>query len=79
MGIRRWATVNIGFLGILLVTQPGFQEFRLGTLAGLVSGLIYALFQISTRTLAQQETPLVTVLYTALVGAVTMNVLIPVY
>jgi len=79
VGIRRWAAVIIGFLGILLVTQPGFQEFRLGTLAGLDLGLIFALFQISTRTFAQQETPLVTVLYTALVGVVTMNVLIPVY
>ena len=79
VGIRRWAAVIIGFFGILLIIQPGFQEVQFGTFAGLGSGFIFALFQISTRTLVQQETPLVTVLYTAIVGALTMNILIPEY
>ena len=79
VGIHRWVALIMGFLGSLLIIQPGFQELRLGTLAGLGSGLIFALFQISARTLAQQETLVVMVLYTVLVGAVTMNFLIPVY
>ena len=79
VGIRRWLAVIIGFIGILFIVQPGFQEIRLGTLASLGAGVIWAFFQIITRSLAQQEIPLVTVLYTALIGAATMNLLLPFY
>ena len=79
VGIRRWLAVIVGFIGILFIVQPGFQEFRLGTLASLGAGVIWAFFQIMTRSLAQQEIPLVTVLYTALIGAATMNILLPFY
>ena len=79
VGIRRWLAVIVGFIGIIFIVQPGFQEFRLGTLASLGAGVIWAFFQIMTRSLAQQEIPLVTVLYTALIGAATMNILLPFY
>ena len=42
----------------------------MGTLAGLSAGFLFALFSISSRVLAQQDDPLLTVVYTALVGAV---------
>ena len=70
---------SVGFIGIIFIVQPGFQEFRLGTLASLGAGVIWAFFQIMTRSLAQQGIPLVTVLYTALIGAATMNILLPFY
>ena len=79
VGIRRWLAVIVGFIGILFIVQPGFQEIRLGTLASVGAGVIWAFFQIITRSLAQQEIPLVTVLYTALIGAATMNILLPFY
>ena len=79
VGIRRWLAVIVGFIGIIFIVQPGFQEFRLGTFASLGAGVIWAFFQIITRSLAQQEIPLVTVLYTALIGAATMNILLPFY
>jgi len=79
VGIRRWLAVIVGFIGIIFIVQPGFQEFRLGTFASLGAGVIWAFFQIMTRSLAQQEIPLVTVLYTALIGAATMNLLLPFY
>ena len=79
VGIRRWLAVIVGFIGIIFIVQPGFQEIRFGTLASLGAGVIWAFFQIITRSLAQQEIPLVTVLYTALIGTATMNILLPFY
>ena len=38
VGVRRWVAVIIGFGGVLLIVQPGFQEVRMGTLAGLAAG-----------------------------------------
>ena len=70
VGVRRWVAVLAGFGGVLLIVQPGFQEVSMGTLAGLSAGFLFGLFSISSRVLAQQDDPLLTVVYTALVGAV---------
>ena len=77
VGFRRWAAVLAGFAGILMIVQPGFDEFRIGSLYAIGAGAAFALFQLTTRQLADQEAPMVTVLYTALVGAVIMNALMP--
>ena len=79
VGIRRWVAVITGFVGICFIVQPGFQEVTLGTLASLVAGVIWAFFQITTRQLAQQEVPLVTVFCTSLIGAVATNSLLPLF
>ena len=79
VGLRRWVAVIIGFIVILLIVQPGFQEIRVGTLYGLAAGFGFAFFQMATRKLAQRETPMVTVLYTALVGGVILNSFLPSY
>ena len=79
VGVRRWVAVIIGFGGVLLIVQPGFQEVRMGTLAGLTAGLLFGLFSISSRVLARQDDPLLTVFYTALVGAVGLVPAIPAF
>jgi len=79
VGLRRWLAVIVGFIGILLVVQPGFQEIRIGTAYGLAAGVGFAFFQIATRKLAQRDAPMLTVLYTALVGGGLLNALLPVY
>ena len=79
VGLRRWVAVIIGFGGVLLIVQPGFQEVRMGTLAGLFAGFLFGLFSISSRVLARQDDPLLTVVYTALVGAVGLAPAIPAF
>jgi len=77
VGIRRWIAVVIGFGGVLLIVQPGFQEIGLGTFAGLGAGFVFALFSLSSRAVAQQDSPLLAVIYTALIGAVGIVVFAP--
>ena len=77
VGLRRWVAVILGFGGVLLIVQPGFQEVGMGTLAGLAAGFLFGLFSISSRVLARQDDPLLTVVYTALVGAVGLAPAIP--
>jgi len=77
VGIRRWIAVLIGFGGVLLIVQPGFQEVGLGTFAGLGAGFVFALFSLSSRAVAQQGSPLLAVIYTALVGFIGMGVFLP--
>ena len=51
----------------------------MGTLAGLSAGFLFGLFSISSRVLARQDDPLLTVVYTALVGAVGLAPAIPAF
>jgi len=68
VGFRRWAAVIIGFMGILLIVQPGFQDIGVGTWYAIGAGVVFAFFQIATRKLTVSERPLVMVVYTGAVG-----------
>ncbi len=49
VGIRRWAAVVAGFLGVLIVVQPGSSAFRLEALLPLGAALSYAIAMLIGR------------------------------
>ncbi len=49
VGIRRWAAVIFGFLGVLVVVQPGTSAFRLEALLPLGAALCYAVAMLIGR------------------------------
>ncbi len=55
VGPRRWGALLIGFLGVLLVVQPGSANFNLGSVFVLLSVLFYALMVILTRKLQSND------------------------
>lgn len=73
----RWLAVLCGFGGTLFIVRPGTA--MINPVAGLALGsaLCYSLYQIMTRRLSDDENPLVTLFYTALVGFVTMSLFAP--
>ena len=79
VGIRRWLAVVIGFLGVLLVIQPGFQEIQFGTIIAIASGIMFGLYGIVTRKLTLQELPRIMMVYTACVGIMGVSVFLPNY
>lgn len=68
VGIRRWSAVIVGFVGILIILRPGFQEIHWAYLLILGVAFFYGLFSILTRTLSFTETATSMWFYTALVG-----------
>ncbi|MDE0810873.1 MAG: DMT family transporter [Alphaproteobacteria bacterium] len=68
VGIRRWSAVIVGFIGILIILRPGFQEVHWAYLLIVAVAFFYALFSILTRTLSFTETATSMWFYTALVG-----------
>jgi drug/metabolite transporter (DMT)-like permease len=68
VGIRRWSAVIFGFVGILIILRPGFQEVHWAYLLILGVAFFYGLFAILTRTLSFTETATSMWFYTALVG-----------
>jgi drug/metabolite transporter (DMT)-like permease len=73
----RWALVAGGFLGALLVVQPGRDIVGWASLLPIVMVLLYAWFQILTRKLAQTEDPMTMHFYTGWVGAVITSAFAP--
>ena len=79
VGLHRWIAVITGFLGVLIVMRPGFNEINLATLSALFAGIIYALFIIYTRKLSLTDSPFVTLIFTSIVGSVLISLIVPFY
>ncbi|MBW6400936.1 DMT family transporter [Roseomonas sp. HJA6] len=55
IGIRRWAAVIIGFIGVLIVLRPGLRPLEIGHLGALVAGLGGAVVVITFRAAGPEE------------------------
>ena len=77
VGPRRWIAVIAGFIGVLFVIRPGFNEINLATLAAVGAGICYAFYLISTRKLSEIDSPLMTLIFTGLSGAIVISLIIP--
>ena len=77
VGIKRWTAVIVGFIGSLVVIRPGFIEFNIATLAAIGTGLFYGFYLIVTRMLSKSDNPLLTLLYTGIVGALIGSSVVP--
>jgi len=46
---RRWASVLMGFAGVLIIVRPGIEAFRPESAQALLAAMLYALIMISAR------------------------------
>ena len=77
VSLLRWALVSGGFVGALLVVQPGGASFGWATLLPLAMVVTYAWFQILTSQLARTEDPMTMHFYTGWVGALIASAVLP--
>ncbi|MFU8881781.1 MAG: DMT family transporter [Rhodobacterales bacterium] len=55
VGWRRWLAVLVGFIGVLIIVQPGAATFQPASLYVIGTAVLYALFMISARLLGPRE------------------------
>ncbi len=60
---QRWLAVVIGFCGVLLITRPGTEVFRIEALYVFGSSLAYSILVVSGRWLARDDSALTLVFY----------------
>lgn len=73
VGFHRWAAVIIGFIGVLVVIQPGSGGFPLkGALVGLTAALMVAIISIQVRDLGRTESATTTVFYFSLLSSMML-------
>ncbi|MCC5987234.1 MAG: DMT family transporter [Pararhodobacter sp.] len=69
VGWRRWVAIGIGFLGVLIILQPGFGVFRPEALVALLAALMFALYGLMTRHVARDDSAAVSFFWTGVAGA----------
>ncbi len=77
ISLVRLAGVLAGFVGVLIVIQPGTDVFQWASLYIFASATAYGLYQVLTRRVAGLDLPETSAVYSALVGAVLMTIIAP--
>ena len=77
--LRNWLATIAGFCGVLLIARPGGAMSGIGVAYALGSALCYAAYQILTRKLSTTEPALRQLFHTALVGSITLSLIVPTY
>ncbi|WEX11793.1 DMT family transporter [Chelativorans sp. AA-79] len=78
-GWRRWAAILFGFLGMLVITRPGFGAFGVGHVFALCSMTSYSFYVILTRRMGATETAESLIFYSALCPVILMAPAVPLY
>ena len=71
VGWHRWTAVAVGFVGVVVMVQPGSGLFQPAALVVLLAALLYALAVILVRGLSATE-PALTIVFYFSVGAAAM-------
>lgn len=78
VGPWRWTAVALGFVGVLIITQPGHSPFPpLGVAVGLLSALSVAIISFQIRDLGRTERPVTVVFYFSLFGTLLTALMLP--
>ncbi len=72
-GWRRWTAIFVGFIGMLIILQPGIGVFNPYAIVPFISSLMFALYSILTRFAARKDTSATSFFWTGTVGAVVMT------
>ena len=75
VGWRRWVAIAAGFVGILIILQPGGAALQVSALIPLAAAAGFALYSLLTRYVARADSTAVSFFWTGTVGAVTMTLI----
>lgn len=79
IGFRSVAGAVAGLAGALLIIRPDLGAASFANLIALGAALLYTVYQLLNRQLAEFDSPQTLVLYTSVVGAVVTSAVVPLY
>jgi len=79
VGAWRWIAVGLGFLGVVVIAQPGGGETvsAMGVAAGLIAAFLIAVIYYQIRDLGRTEEPISSVFWFATFGSAMAAVALP--
>ncbi len=79
-GWHRWGAVVVGFIGVLIVVQPGSGHVPLlGAVTGLTSSVFVAFVAIQLRQIGKLDQPVTTVFWFSLLSMIPLALVYPFY
>lgn len=73
VGWRRWTAIGIGFVGVMIILQPGLGVFEPAAIIPLVSAFMFALYGLLTRYVARKDDAATSFFWTGTTGAAGMT------
>lgn len=73
VGWRRWAAIGVGFIGVMIILQPGFGVFQPEAAVPLLAALMFALYGLLTRYVGRRDSAATSFFWTGTVGSVAMT------
>jgi drug/metabolite transporter (DMT)-like permease len=73
VGWRRWLAIGVGFVGVLVILEPGVTVFAPAAVIPLVAAAMFAMYGLLTRYVARGDAAAVSFFWTGISGAVVMT------
>ena len=73
VGWRRWAAIGAGFVGVLIILQPGYAAFTPATAVGLLAAAMFAAYGIMTRLATRHDSATTSFVWAGVAGAVAIS------
>jgi drug/metabolite transporter (DMT)-like permease len=78
VGVHRWSAVLVGFVGVLIVVQPGNAPIPpFGAAVGLIGAFMVALVSIQIKELSKTEPPVTIAFWFSLLGTIPPLLFMP--
>jgi drug/metabolite transporter (DMT)-like permease len=77
VGLHRWGAVVVGFIGVLIVVQPGVAPVSLGTLAALGAASLGAIVFLTLRQMSRTEASITIVAWFTIVSTLVSTATLP--
>ena len=75
VGWRRWAAIGVGFVGIIIILNPGGTVFSPMAVLPLIAALMFATYSLLTRLVARDDSSMTSFFWTGVSGAVAISFL----
>ena len=75
VGWRRWAAIGVGFIGVIIILQPGREVFDVRALIPLLAAAMFTVYGLLTRYAGRRDSTATSFFWTGTVGAVAMTAL----
>ena len=77
VGPYRWTAIALGFIGVLVMSQPSGEVYSLGIIVGISAALMHASLQIILRYLGKYESPETISFYFFVIGTFLTALALP--
>jgi drug/metabolite transporter (DMT)-like permease len=77
VGFARWFALIVGFIGVLIVTNPGADTFQIGAIFALANAMIYGSVTAAVRGMTATESAETLLMYQLLLITVFFSLLLP--